>query len=227
MGIFRPNQLCLCKCSQIRQTVAQAFVCISSVIEGYGFGLCIQTKSDRILRDLDLLKRINQKAKWVVQMTLTTYDEDLCRIIEPGVCTTKRRFEVLSIVRDNNIPTVVWRSPILPFVNDTEDNLRGILDYCIKAKVYGIICFGMGLTLREGNREYFCAKLDRHFPGLKQRHQRKYGHDYEIASDNNDKLTNIFYNGCKKHGIVCENDEVFGYLNTFEDKQQRKQLSLF
>lgn len=136
MGIFRPNQLCLCKCSQIRQTVAQAFVCISSVIEGYGFGLCIQTKSDRILRDLDLLKRINQRAKCVVQMTLTTYDEDLCRIIEPGVCTTKRRFEVLSIVRDSNIPTVVWLSPILPFVNDTEDNLRGILDYCIKAKVF-------------------------------------------------------------------------------------------
>ncbi len=197
------------------------------IIEEYGFGLCIQTKSDRILRDLELLKSINRKAKCVVQMTLTTYDEDLCRIVEPGVCTTKRRFEVLSIIRDNNIPTVVWLSPILPFINDTEDNLRGILDYCIRAKVYGIICFGMGLTLREGNREYFYAKLDRHFPGLKQRYQRKYGYDYEIVSDNSDKLMDIFYNECKKHGIVCGNDEIFGYLNTFEDKQQRKQLSLF
>jgi DNA repair photolyase len=142
------------------------------IIEKYGFGLSIQTKSNRILNDLELLKRINEKSKCVVQMTLTTYDEDLCRIIEPHVCTTKERFEVLKIMRDNCIPTVVWLCPILPFINDTEDNIRGILDYCIEAGVYGIICFGMGLTLRAGDREYYYAKLDEHFPGLKQKYQK-------------------------------------------------------
>jgi DNA repair photolyase len=189
------------------------------IIEKYGFGLSIQTKSNRILRDLELLKGINRKSKCVVQITLTTYDESLCKIIEPAVSTTIERFEVLKIMRDNGIPTVVWLDPILPFINDSEENLRGLLDYCIEAKVYGIICFGMGLTLREGNREYFYDKLDKHFPGLKEKYKKKYGYSYEIRSDNNEKLMNIFYRECKKHGIVCNNDEIFKYMHTFEDKQ--------
>ena len=127
----------------------------------YGFGFTLITKSDRILRDLDLLKSINDKTKCVVQMTLTTYDEDLCRKIEPNVSTTRERFEALKKLNEAGIPTIVWLCPILPFINDTEENITGILEYCIEAKVYGVICFGMGLTLREGNREYFYNQLDR------------------------------------------------------------------
>lgn len=197
------------------------------IIEKHGFGLSIQTKSNRILRDLDLLRSINGKSKCVVQMTLTTYDDNLCKILEPAVSTTKERFEVLKIMRDNGIPTVVWLDPILPFINDTEDNLRGVLSYCTEAGVYGIICFGMGLTLRDGNREYFYSKLDENFPGLKQKYQKKYGYSYEIQSDNNEKLMGIFYEECKRHGIVCDNDEIFNYLHTYEDKQQPEQMSLF
>jgi len=135
------------------------------LIDHYGFGLAIQTKSDRILRDLELLKSINRKAKCVVQMTLTTYDENLCKRLEPNVCATKRRYEVLQILRENGIPTVVWLSPILPFINDTRENVEGILNYCIQARVYGVMCFGMGLTLRDGNREYFYRALDQYFSG--------------------------------------------------------------
>ena len=123
--------------------------------ERYGYGFSLITKSDLILRDLDLLKSINEKTKCVIQMTLTTYDEGLCKKIEPNVCTTKARFEVLKELRRIGIPTVVWLCPILPFINDTEENIKGILNYCSEAEVYGIICFGMGLTLREGSREYF------------------------------------------------------------------------
>lgn len=197
------------------------------IIEKYGFGLSIQTKSDRILRDLDLLKKINEKTKCVVQMTLTTYDEELCKILEPNVCTTHRRFEVLKIMRDNNIPTVVWLDPILPFINDTRENLLGILNYCIEAKVHGILCFGMGLTLREGNREYFYKKLDEHFPGLKEKYHRKYGYSYQINSDNNDELMMLFNNMCKKNNIEYRVDKVFAYLHEFEDKNANKQISLF
>ncbi len=197
------------------------------LIDKYEFGLAIQTKSDRILRDLDLIKSIHSKTKCVVQMTLTTYDENLCRILEPNVSTTKERFEVLKIMRDNGIPTVVWFDPILPLINDTEENLRGILNYCIEAKVYGIICFGIGLTLREGNREYFYQKLDAHFPNLKEVYQKKYGYSYEVMSDNSDALMHIFYDGCREHGIVCNNDELFRYLHQFEDKQCVEQISLF
>ena len=100
------------------------------LIDQYGFGAAIQTKSDGILRDLDLLDAINQKTKCAVQMTLTTWDRDLCRILEPGVCGTQRRLEVLAALRDRGIPTYVWLAPILPFLNDTEENVTAILEAC-------------------------------------------------------------------------------------------------
>ncbi len=149
----------------------------------------------------------------------------LCKIIEPNVCTTKERAEVLNILRENGIPSVVWLSPILPFINDTKENIEGILDICIKAKVYGIICFGMGLTLRDGNREYFYAALDRHFPGLRQKYHKRYGYSYEVASDNNKELMKIFRKRCRENGIVCNVDDCFKYLHDLPEKY--KQLELF
>ena len=198
-----------------------------SLIDEYGFGVAIQTKSDRILRDLDLLTSINRKAKCVVQMTLTTYDEDLCRIVEPKVCTTKRRYEVLQIMRENGIPTVVWLSPILPYINDTRENIEGILEYCRAAGVYGIICFGMGLTLRQGDREYFYAALDRHFPGLHEKYHRKFGYAYEIPSDRSGELMQYFRNFCRENHIVGDVDKVFEYLLEFPVDKGYEQLSLF
>jgi DNA repair photolyase len=197
------------------------------LMERYGFGISIQTKSNRILRDLDLLKKINDKTKCVVQMTMTTYDEELCKILEPNVSTTKERFEVLKIMKENKIPTVVWLSPILPFINDTEENLRGILNYCMEAGVYGIINFGIGLTLREGNREYYYEMLEKNFPGLKEKYHKKYGYGYVIHSDNHNKLMKIFYEECRKHNILCDNEKIFQYLNEFEEKDRVEQLSLF
>ena len=197
------------------------------LIYEHGFGFTVITKSNRILRDLDLLQKINEKTKCVVQMTLTTYDEDLCRKIEPNVSTTRERFEVLKILRDAGIPTVVWLTPILPFINDTEDNISGILDMCIEAKVYGIICFGMGLTLREGNREYFYKQLDRLFPRLKEKYIRTYGNQYEVDSPNNNRLMQLFYQKCSTGGIVHNNDQIFQYLHTFEEKELATQLSLW
>lgn len=197
------------------------------LIERYGFGVTLITKSDRVLRDLDLLKKINEKTKCVVQMTLTNIDDGLSRKLEPGVCTTTRRFEVLKILRDAGIPTVVWMSPVLPFINDTRENISGLIDMCIEAKVKGIICFGMGLTLREGNREYFYENLDRLFPGIKEKYIRSYGNQYEIASPNHYSLMRLFHEKCGKHGIMHNNDEIFRYLSEFEDKQAAKQMSLW
>lgn len=193
----------------------------------YGFGFTVITKSDRILRDLDLLQRINEKTKCVVQMTLTTYDEELCRKIEPNVCTTKERFAVLKKLRDAGIPTVVWMTPILPFINDTEDNIAGILDMCMEAKVYGVICFGMGLTLREGNREYFYEQLDRRFPGLKEKYIQRYGNQYMIESPDSDRLMKLFGRKCSEGGMVRDNEQIFQYLYTFEEKAAARQLSLW
>lgn len=197
------------------------------IINDYGFGLSILTKSADILRDLDLLKSINKKAKCVVQMTLTTYDETLCKILEPNVSTTYERFEVLQILKENGIPTVVWLGPILPYINDTESNLKGILDYCIQAKVHGILCFGMGVTLRAGDREYFYKNLDIHFPKLKEKYHNKYGKSYNVISDNNNTLMKIFVDTCTAHGILYSANEVFRYLNTYEKKPKGIQTSMF
>ena len=196
------------------------------VIERYGFGVTMITKSTKVLRDLDLLKKINEKSKCVVQMTLTTYDEDLCRIVEPNVETTYERFCALEILRDNGIPTVVWLCPILPFINDTEENIRGILDYCVRAKVKGIINFDMGVTLRDGNREYYYKKLDEHFPGLKEKYIRMYGNSYQLSSPNSRQLNMIYKSECIKNGIMCDVNECFEYLNKYEDKYGGEQISL-
>ena len=197
------------------------------LIEQYGFGIALQTKSDLILRDLEILKRINGKTKAVVQITLTTADEELCRIIEPNVCTTKRRFEVLKTLHDEGIPTVVWLCPILPYLNDTEDNIKRLLEMCVEAKVRGILCFGMGLTLREGNREFFYEQLDRHFPMLKQRYIRNFGNQYVINSPHDAELMRLFHRTCEANGILHNNDEIFDYLHRFEEKNAPQQLTLW
>lgn len=195
------------------------------IIDKYGFGATIITKSDLILRDLDLLKSINKKSKCVVQMTMTTYDEELCKKLEPNVCTTKRRFEVLKILHENNIPTIVWLTPILPFITDTKENINGILDYCIQANVKGIICFSMGMTLREGSREYYYKKLDKIYPGIKEKYQKHYGNSYNITSKHNKDLMDIFKKTCKQHGMIYNPYECFKYTSEFEEKSN--QLTLF
>lgn len=197
------------------------------IIEKYGFGVALQTKSDRVLRDLDILKRINGKAKAVVQMTLTTADDNLCRIIEPNVCATSERLKALKILRGNGIPTVVWLCPILPYINDTRENIGAILSMCVEAQVRGVICFGMGLTLREGNREYFYRQLDRHFPGAKERYIREFGMRYEVPSQRSDELMRLFHRVCENNGIMHDNDEIFAYLRRFEEKPRFEQLSLW
>ncbi len=195
------------------------------LISQYEYGIAIQTKSTRILRDLDLLREINGKAKAVVQMTMTTYNEELCKIIEPAVSTTRERFDALLQFKKAGLPTIVWLTPILPFINDTEENIRGILDYCIEAGVKGIICFGMGVTLRDGNREYFYRALDKHFPGIKNKYIKTYGNAYNLPSPDSERLLQIFRKLCKENGIMYHTQECFQYLYEFPEKYT--QMSLF
>ena len=195
------------------------------IIKENGFGIAIQTKSDRILRDIDLLSEINNSAKCVVQMTLTTYDDKLCEILEPNVCNTKRRIEVLEEMQKRGIPTVVWLTPILPFINDTEENITAILNECVRVGVKGIIDFGMGLTLREGDREYYYAALDKHFPGMKERYIKSYGNAYELPSPNAKELMGLLQRVCKDNGILSTPKECFRYMQELPDRYP--QMSIF
>lgn len=197
------------------------------LIDQYGFGVTVQTKSAKILRDLELLDRINRRSKAVVQMTLTTHDDSLCRLIEPNVSVTSERVAALKVFRDAGIPTVVWLSPILPFLNDTRENIEGILQSCIDAKVKGILCFNMGVTLRDGNREYFYTQLDRHFPGMKERYIHTYGNRYELLSPRNEELMELFHGTCEENGILHDVNAIFAYLHDFAEPADNSQISLF
>ncbi len=196
------------------------------IIYKYNFGVSIQTKSNRILRDIDILRKINEKTKCVIQITMTTYDDELCRLIEPNVSTTKERFEVLKVLQENHIPSVVWLSPILPFINDTVENMKGLLDYCEQAKVKGLICYGAGVTLRSGNREYFCSQLDRSFPGKRKLYEQTYGDMYECSSSHGREIMKLVTDFCKQNKVPL-NEATFEYIDKFEDKGEGVQMSLF
>lgn len=191
------------------------------VIDRYNFGAAVLTKSDLVLRDLDLLSSINKKAKAVVQMTLTTADDELCKILEPGVCPTSRRVQVLRECKERGIPTVVWLSPLLPFINDTQENIDAIFESCAEAGVKAILCFGIGLTLREGNREYFYAALERaalrdsRFAGMKERYQKTFGYSYMSTSPRDKELMARLSRLCEESGIMLGTDSVFKWMEDF------------
>ena len=195
------------------------------LIDRYGFGASVITKSDRVLRDIDLFDSINSKGKSVMQMTLTIADDSLSWLIEPNVCPTGRRYEVLKEFQKRGIPTVVWLTPLLPFITDTEENFKRLMEYCLDAGVKGIVCFGVGMTLREGNREYYYQALDRLFPGLSRRYEMKYGSAYDIVSDNSARLMRRFRETCEKYGIIHDPEECFAYTAEFPEGYE--QMSWF
>ena len=194
------------------------------LIDRYEYGVTVLTKSNLVLRDLDLLQSIHKKTKAVVQMTLTTYDEDLCRKLEPNVSTTRERFEVLMRCKELGIPTLVWMTPILPFINDTRKNIEGLLDYCLQAGVQGILVFDVGVTLREGDREYFYQALDRDFPGIRQKYISTYGNAYDIPSPHAKELMALIQNTCTANGMLCSPKECFTDLHEFPERYVQQTL---
>lgn len=128
-------------------------------------------------------------------------------------------------MQKRGIPTIVWLTPILPFVNDTRENVEAILGECVRVGVRGVIDFGMGLTLREGDREYYYAALDRHFPGLKEQYIRRYGNAYELPSPNAKELTEIFHKTCAANGLLHTPRDCFDFIAQFPDRYE--QLRLF
>lgn len=197
------------------------------IIDHYNFGVGVLTKSDLVMRDIDLFTSINSKTKAVVQMTLTTFDDDLCRKIEPNVCPTSSRIKVLNEMKKAGISTMVWLCPFLPFINDTAENIKNLLDVCLTVGVKGIVCFGVGVTLRDGSREYFYRQLDEHFPGIKDCYKKEFGNNYEIWSPYHKELFSMIEKTCRQYTILYKPEECFAWLRQFEDKKKSVQLELF
>jgi DNA repair photolyase len=190
----------------------------------FGFGVSILTKSDLALRDISLLHQINQKSLAVVCYTLTTFDDELCLRLEPNVVPTSVRLACLKEFASMGITTGVWMGPILPFINDNEENIKMLVKACHEVGVKFIIQFGRGVTMREGNREYFYNQLDQLFPNMKETYQHKFGENYICLSPNQRKLQQLFEQECKKYGILIN---TFDYERQFKHSQKVEQLNIF
>ena len=193
------------------------------LIDAYGFGITVITKSPLISRDIPLYKQIAEHSPVLCKMTITTADDKLSRLVEPRVAVSSERFDALARMSDEGVFTGITLMPVLPFIEDTEDNIRTIVR---RAHECGVRCIypAFGMTLRSGNREYFYQKLDESFPGLKDQYIRRYGNRYECPSPNAKKLWQVFTEECARYGILYEMKAI---INAYKAGYEDRQLSFF
>lgn len=194
------------------------------LISKYDFGVSIDTKSNLILRDLDLLKEINSKNNVIIKFTITTPDDELSKIIEPNVCVSSKRLEAIKILNDNGIFSGIMLNPVLPFITDKEEDIKALVKL---ASEYGakFIHTYMGMTLRENQKDYYFNKLEEHFIGLKSKYIKTYGDKYNCLPQNYKYLYNVFVNECNKYGILYKMDDIIKAYK--KEIINNEQISLF
>ena len=194
------------------------------LISKYGFGVSIDTKSDLILRDIDILKEINLKNSVIIKFTITTPNDNLSKIIEPNVCVSSKRLEAIKTLNDNGIFAGIMMNPVLPFITDKEEDIKKLVKL---ASEYGakFIHTYMGMTLRENQRAYYFDKLDEKFPGLKEKYIKNYGERYNCLVPNYKQLYKVFTDECDKYGILYKMNDI---IRAYKKKSTNdEQISLF
>lgn len=193
------------------------------LINKHGFGVAIATKSDLILRDIDILQEISKHSPVLVKITITTSDDELCQKIEPHVTPSSKRFEAIRELSEAGISTCVLLMPVLPFIEDSEENIRETIELAHKSGAR-FIYPAFGVTLRQNQREWFFAKLDALFPSVKEKYIEHFGNAYECRSPNSKELWNIFQNECNKSEIKYKMSDI---INAYKEGYGDGQLSLF
>lgn len=190
------------------------------------FGVSIATKSPLIARDIDILKEISKHSPVLIKITVTTFDDDLCKRLEPNVAPSSERFKAIKQLSDSGIYTGILLMPILPFINDAEDNIRNIVREAHNSGAKFIFAYGMGLTLRGNQRVYYYEQLNRLFSreNIVRKYINTYGDRYECESSNAKDLWKTFTEECDKYGIIYKMKNIIkGYRKNYEEEQ----LSLF
>ena len=194
------------------------------LIAKYGFGVSIDTKSDLILRDIDLLKEINEKNNVIVKFTITTPNDELSKIIEPNVCVSSKRLQAIKKISDNGIFVGIMMNPVLPFITDNEEDIKKLVRLAYENGAKFIHTF-MGMTLRENQRDYYFNKLDQDFNSLKEKYIKHYGNRYNCVVPNYIELYRIFTDECNKYGILYNmKDIIKAYKKEIKNSEQ---ISLF
>lgn len=193
------------------------------LLNAFEFGVAIDTKSTLVTRDLDILQDINSHSPVIVKMTITTADDDLGRKIEPHVSVSSERFRALAALAEGGIYCGLLLMPVLPFINDTEDNINRLLEKAADAGAK-FVYPAFGMTLRDGNREYYYEKLDELFPGTKEKYVRAYGNRYQCTSPKAKKLWEFFQNKCEALGIAYDMTTI---IRQYKLGYHVEQLTLF
>lgn len=193
------------------------------LINAFDFGVSIATKSSLVCRDIDVLSDIKEHSPVIIKVTVTTADNDLCKIIEPNVDTSIKRLEAVKKLSDNGIYAGILFMPILPFINDTKENILKITEL---AREYDarFIYPAFGVTLRDRQREYFFQKLDLEFKGTKEKYIKRYGNNYNCTSDNVKTLYQLFKEKCDEFGILYNMRDI---IKSYKLGYKEKQLSIF
>ena len=194
------------------------------LISKYGFGVSIDTKSDLILRDIDLLKEINSKNNVIIKFTITTPNDELSKIIEPNVCVTSKRLQAIKKLSDNGIFVGIMMNPMLPFITDKEEDIRYLVKLAHENGAKFIHTY-MGMTLRENQRDYYFDKLDKHFMGLKEKYIKYYGDKYNCIVPNYKRLYKVFTDECTKYGILYDMKDIIKAYK--KEIKSNEQIALF
>lgn len=190
------------------------------------FGISIATKSDLVTRDIDILKKIQSHSPTIIKITITTYDDNLCKKVERNVCPTSKRFEALKNLSDNGIYAGVLLMPILPFINDNEDNIKNIIKKAYESGAKFVFTYGLGVTLRQNQREYYFEQLRKIFPdeNLDKKYEKIYGESYENGARNYEHLCNVFKEECEKYNLLYKMKDI---INDYKNKYEKTQISWF
>lgn len=194
------------------------------LISKYGFGVSIDTKSDLILRDIDILKEINSKNNVIIKFTITTSSDELSKKIEPNVCVSSKRFQAIKTLSDNGLFTGIMLNPVLPFITDNEADIKQLVKLASKSGAKFIHTY-MGMTLRANQRDYYFDKLDMLFTGLKAKYIQYYGNSYNCKVPNYKRLYQVFTMECKKYGILYNMKDIIKAYK--KELKSSEQLSLF
>lgn len=194
------------------------------LIAKYKFGVSIDTKSDLILRDIDLLQEISEYNNVIIKISITTYDDELARKLEPNVITSTKRFQVLKILRQNNLYAGVLMTPVLPFLTDTEENITNMI---LKSKESDakFIYTKMGMTLKTNQRDYYYKALDVLYPGLKEDYIAVYGSKHICNSLHYRHLMELYLKMCSENNILTDMDAIIEDYK--KEIPQNEQMSLF
>lgn len=194
------------------------------LISKYDFGVSIDTKSDLILRDIDLLKEINAKNNVIIKFTITTPKDELSRLIEPNVCVSSKRLQAIKKLSDNGIFVGIIMNPVLPFITDKESDIKELVRL---ASINGakFIHTYMGMTLRENQRDYYFEQLDKHFIGAKEKYIKYYGDRYNCLVPNYRKLYKVFTDECDKYGILYNMEDIIKAYK--KEIKSNEQMTLF